>query len=241
MRVLAVIPAFNEERSVASVVEGIRRHAPGVDVCVVDDGSTDRTGEVARRLGVTLLPSPLNLGIGGAVQIGYLWALQHGYDVAVQVDGDGQHDPSYLPALVEAVRSGRAGLVIGSRFLEGSEGFRSTALRRAGIRYLDWLLRVRCGARVTDPTSGFRAAGREAIALFADAYPSDYPEPESIAVAARHGIAVAEVPVRMSRRAHGESSITPLRTLYYLVKVSLSLLVLPSRDAPGDGMAHGAR
>jgi len=230
VRVLAIIPAYNEERSLSSVVEGIRRVMPGIDVCVVDDGSTDGTRDVARSLGVTLLSNPVNLGIGGAVQGGYLWARDHGYDAAVQVDGDGQHDPSFLPAVLEPLEEGRAGLVIGSRFAADQGGFRSTWLRRLGIRYLSSFLRLRCGARVSDPTSGFRAAGRAAIELFAAFYPPDYPEPESIAIAARRGIAVAEVPVRMSEREHGESSITPLRTVYYLVKVSLALALLPSRS-----------
>jgi glycosyltransferase involved in cell wall biosynthesis len=240
VRVLAVVPAYNEERSLASVVEAIRHHAPGVDVCVVDDGSTDATAEVARRLGALVLSSPLNLGIGGAVQLGYLWARDRGYDVAVQLDGDGQHDPSFLSAILEPVRAGRADLVVGSRFLSPGEGFRSTMVRRAGIRYLSALLRLRCGARVSDPTSGFRAAGRPVIEVFAASYPSDYPEPESIAVAARRGLRVVEVPVRMSARAHGRSSITPLRTLYYLVKVSLSLVFLPSRDPHPDELVSRA-
>jgi glycosyltransferase involved in cell wall biosynthesis len=237
VRVLAIVPAFNEERSLPTVVAGLRRSAPGVDVCVVDDGSTDGTADVARGLSVVLLSIPVNLGIGGAVQAGYQWARDHGYDVAVQVDGDGQHDTSFLPELVQEVASGRAGLAIGSRFsgprLAGA--FRSTWTRRAGIRYLSWMLRLRCGARVSDPTSGFRAAGRQAIELFARSYPPDYPEPESIAVAARAGLTVKEVPVRMSERQHGESSIDAGQSLYYLVKVSLALLLLPTRQpAPED-------
>jgi glycosyltransferase involved in cell wall biosynthesis len=171
----------------------------------------------------------VNLGIGGAVQAGYLWALEHGHDVAVQLDGDGQHDPAYLAALLAPVTAGEADVVIGSRFLADG-GFRSTAIRRAGIRYLSWFLRLRCGARITDATSGFRAAGRSAIELFARYYPSDYPEPEAIALARRAGLRLAEVPVRMSERAHGRSSITAVRTLYYLVKVSLALVILPSRS-----------
>ena len=162
MRVLAIVPAFNEERSLPAVVAGLRRSAPGVDVCVVDDGSTDGTAAAARSLGVTLLSLPVNLGIGGAVQAGYRWARDQGYDVAVQVDGDGQHDAGYLPALVEEVASGRADLAVGSRFAgpRVAGAFRSTWSRRAGIRYLSAMLRLRCGARVSDPTSGFRAAGR---------------------------------------------------------------------------------
>ena len=228
MRVLAIIPAYNEEQSLAGVVSAIRHANPTLDVCVVDDGSTDGTAALARSLDVVLLSNPVNLGIGGAVQVGYLWARDHGYDAAVQVDGDGQHDPSFLGALLEPLAAGEADLVVGSRFLAADEGgFRSTWIRRAGIRYLSWALLARCGARVTDPTSGFRAASRAAIELFAGSYPSDYPEPESIGIAARRGLRVVEIPVRMGERLHGASSITPLRTLYYLVKVTLALALLP--------------
>lgn len=233
MRLLAIVPALNEARNLPAVLEGLRRSVPQADVCVVDDGSTDGTAEVAERLGATVLRLPVNLGIGGAVQTGYLWASQRGYDVAVQVDGDGQHDPAYLSEVLAPIREGKANVVVGSRFL-GAGGFRSTALRRAGIRYLAWFLRLRCGARVTDATSGFRAADRRAIALFARSYPSDYPEPEAIAVAKRHGLAVAEAPIRMNERRHGASSITLLGTLYYLVKVSLALILLPARGRAAD-------
>jgi len=227
MRLLAIVPALNEARSLPGVVAAIRAAAPDCDVCVVDDGSTDGTAAVARRLGVVVLRCPLNLGIGGAVQAGYLWARDRGYDAAVQIDGDGQHDPAWLPALLGPLAAGQADVVIGSRFLEAGEGWRSTRLRRAGIRYLSWFLRLRCGVRVTDPTSGFRAAGRRAIALYAARYPPDYPEPEAIPLARRAGLRIAEVQVRMAERRHGRSSIGAWRTAYYLVKVSLALLVLP--------------
>jgi len=230
MRVAVIVPAYNEARNLPRLAEGLRAHAPGCDVCVVDDGSTDDTSRVAAELGWTVLRLPVNLGIGGAVQAGYLWAREHGHDVAVQIDGDGQHDPAYLEALLAPVKTGDADVVIGSRFLSEG-GFRSTAVRRAGIRYLSWFLRLRCGARITDTTSGFRAAGRSAIELFARYYPSDYPEPEAIALAKRAGLRLAEVPVRMTERTHGQSSITALRTIYYLVKVSLALVLLPPRSA----------
>jgi glycosyltransferase involved in cell wall biosynthesis len=199
----------------------------------VDDGSTDETARVAASIGWDVLRLPMNLGIGGAVQAGYLWAWERGYDVAVQIDGDGQHDPAFLEALIAPIASGHADVVIGSRFLSEG-GFRSTAVRRAGIAYLSWFLRLRCGARVTDPTSGFRAANRDAIALFARYYPSDYPEPEAVALARRARLRIAEVPVRMHERTHGSSSITAARTVYYLVKVSLALVLLPPRSAPGE-------
>jgi glycosyltransferase involved in cell wall biosynthesis len=233
LRVAVIVPAYNEAPNLPRLADALRTHAPGYDVCVVDDGSTDGTARVAASLGWTVLRLQVNLGIGGAVQAGYLWALEHGHDVAVQIDGDGQHDPAYLAALLAPFERGAADIVIGSRFL-GEGGFRSTAIRRAGIRYLSWVLRLRCGARVTDATSGFRAAGRRAIELFARYYPSDYPEPEAIALARRAGLRLAEVPVRMSERAHGQSSITALRTLYYLVKVSLALVLLPPRSAPSE-------
>ncbi|BDG07159.1 glycosyltransferase family 2 protein [Anaeromyxobacter paludicola] len=232
MRVLAIVPAYNEARNLPGALAALRDAAPGCDVCVVDDGSTDDTAAVAARLGAVVLREPVNLGIGGAVQTGYRWAAARGYDVAVQVDGDGQHDPGQLAALLQPILRGEGDLVIGSRFLAGAGGgFRSTALRRAGIRYLSLFLRLRCGVLATDPTSGFRAAGRRAIELFARRYPSDYPEPEAIAVAARAGLRVREVPVTMAERRHGRSSIDAWRTLYYLLKVSLALLLLPVREA----------
>ena len=162
MRVLAILPAFNEARSLPGVLAALRLAAPEVDPCVVDDGSTDGTAAVAAGLGATVLRIPVNLGIGGAVQAGYLHAREHGYEVAVQIDADGQHDPASLPGLLAPLRDGGADLVVGSRFLLDG-GFRSTPLRRAGIRYLALCLRLRCGARVTDPTSGLRAAGWAAI------------------------------------------------------------------------------
>jgi glycosyltransferase involved in cell wall biosynthesis len=228
MRTLVIVPAFNEARSLPAVAGDLRRHLPEADVCVVDDGSTDGTGDAARALGLGVLRLPANLGIGGAVQAGYLWAWEHGYELAVQFDGDGQHDAASLPALLAPVRTDAADLVVGSRFAGDGE-FRSTFTRRIGIRYLAGLIRVRCGARVTDSTSGFRAAGRRAIALFARSYPADFPEPESIAIACRAGLRVAEVPVRMRDRAHGESSITFLRSFQYVVKVTVALLLLPVR------------
>jgi glycosyltransferase involved in cell wall biosynthesis len=226
MRALAIVPALNEELNLPRVLEGIRREAPEWDVCVIDDGSTDRTAAVAQEHGAVVLRLPLNLGIGGAVQTGYLWARDHDYDVAAQIDGDGQHDPSFLAAALDVIVAGQADVVVGSRRL-GAGGFQSTLLRRAGIRYLSWFLRLRCRVRVTDPTSGFRVAGRRAIALFAAHYPSDYPEPEAIALAVRNGLVLREIPVVMRSREHGQSSIGLFGTVYYLIKVSLALILLP--------------
>ncbi len=227
MRALAIVPAYNEARGIGRVLQELKREAPAWDVCVVDDGSTDATSSIAREHGAVVLKLPFNLGIGGAVQTGYLFARQHGYDVAAQINADGQHDPRFLAGALEIVASGAADMVVGSRYLEAG-GFRSTAIRRAGSTYLSWFLRVRCGARTSDPTSGFRVGGRRAIELFSANYPSDYPEPEAIALATRAGLRLREIPVAMRTRQHGMSSIGPGRTLYYLIKVSLALLLLPA-------------
>ncbi|MGC4118032.1 MAG: glycosyltransferase family 2 protein [Myxococcales bacterium] len=232
MRLLAIVPAYNEAENLPHVLEGLAK-VPGLDVCVVDDGSQDDTARVAASLGATVLRLPVNLGIGGAVQTGFRWALARGYDVAVQVDGDDQHDPAQLPALLEPLTAGRADYVVGSRFLGEKSGFRSTAVRRAGIRYLCALLRLRAGVHVTDPTSGFRAANRKAIELFARHYPSDYPEPEAVALAARSGLRLVEVPVQMRPRRHGQSSIGAAGTAYYFAKLSVAILLLPAREPPG--------
>ena len=231
MRLLAIVPAFNEAANLPLVVSGLRGLSD-LEVCVVDDGSTDATARVAANLGARVLRLPLNLGIGGAVQTGYRYAAENGFDLAIQVDGDGQHDPEWLPQLIEPAALGRADLVIGSRFLSKEQSFRSTAARRVGIRYLSALLRLRCGVRVTDPTSGFRAAGRRAIELFARHYPSDYPEPEAIAMAARAGLVVEEVPVQMRPRRHGRSSIGAAQAAYYMAKLSLAILLVAGAPGP---------
>jgi len=210
------------------VADDLRRNAPWADVCVVDDASTDDTTRVARELGLETLRLPVNLGIGGAVQTGYLAARRRDYDIAVQFDGDGQHDASSLDQLLDPIRAGQADMVIGSRFL-GDGTFRSTSSRRLGIRYLSWIAHLRCGVSIADVTSGYRAAGRRSIELFSRYYPADYPEPEVVALASRAGLRVLEVPARMRERAHGASTITVGRSLYYLVKVSLALLLLPTR------------
>jgi glycosyltransferase involved in cell wall biosynthesis len=220
---LAIVPALNEEHAIASVVAEVGS-LPGVDVLVIDDGSTDRTAEVAAAAGADVLRLPYNLGIGGAVQTGYLWALHHGYDVAIQVDGDGQHPAGEVETLVEAVRRGEADLVIGSRFL-GTGAYRAPLSRRVGIRLFARILSTMVGVRLTDTTSGFRAASRSAIALFASAYPHDYPEVETVLVAHRAGLSVSERAVEMRQRLGGSSSITPLRAGYYMIKVLLAIFV----------------
>jgi glycosyltransferase involved in cell wall biosynthesis len=228
-RILIIVPAWNEDQNLPPLLAELCGNPGSPDVCVIDDGSSDETARVAATYpGVRVVSLPINLGIGGAVQTGYLYARREDYDVAIQVDADGQHDPQSLPRVLGPVLSGEADLCIGSRFVERT-GYRSTPLRRAGIRYLSVLLRWRAGVRVLDPTSGLRAAGRRAIRLFSDYYPSDFPEPESLAVAQRHGLRLKEVSVVMKPRASGMSSIDTWRSLYYFTKVSLAILLLPSR------------
>ena len=221
-KVLIVIPAYNEADNILNTVRGVAEH--GYDYIVVNDGSRDATLDVCRSNGLNVLDLPMNLGIGGAVQAGHKYAQRFGYDIDIQLDGDGQHDPAYLDALVREVASG-ADLVIGSRFLEKTDGFQSTFMRRVGITWLSAMLKLCTGRRVSDPTSGFRACGRRAIDLFCASYPVDYPEPESIAVAIKSGLFVKEVSVEMRERQGGISSIGGLSSVYYMLKVSLAILI----------------
>ncbi len=221
-KVLIVIPAYNEADNILNTVSGVVEH--GFDYIVVNDGSRDTTLDVCRSNGLNVLDLPMNLGIGGAVQAGHKYAQRFGYDIDIQLDGDGQHDPAYLDALVHEVVSG-ADLVIGSRFLEKTDGFQSTFMRRVGITWLSAILKLCTGRHVSDPTSGFRACGRRAIDLFCASYPVDYPEPESIAVAIKSGLSVKEVSVEMRERQGGTSSIGGLSSVYYMIKVSLAILI----------------
>ena len=221
---IAIVPALNEEGNVAGVIAEIRAFDPGFAVVVVDDGSADRTAAVAAKAGAHVLKLPFNLGIGGAVQTGFRYAFEQGYDLAVRVDGDGQHDPSQLGAILDPVLADRADIVVGSRF-SGAEGFRSSRLRRAGIRLLAWTVSALVHQRVTDTTSGFQALNRNGIRLFAADYPHDYPEVEATVMVVRHRLRLAEVPVTMRERGAGRSSITALRSIYYMVKVLLAIFV----------------
>lgn len=232
MKVILVIPAYNEEESLEAVVSKVK--AAGYDYIIVNDGSTDSTAHICEVNGFHFLDLKENLGIGGAVQTGHIFAYEHGYDVDIQFDGDGQHDLSCIPNLLEGIAHG-ADIVVGSRFLEKVDGFQSTFMRRVGIKWLSAIIRLVCGLRSTDPTSGFRACGKRAMALFAQEYPTDYPEPESLVEATKHGLAVEEVPVVMHERQGGASSISPLKSIYYMIKVTLAILLA------GSGRKRGAR
>jgi len=223
-KMLAIVPAHNEQGTVASVVGAIRAQLPNAAVVVVDDGSLDHTAQIARHAGAMVLSLPVNLGIGGAMQTGYAYAARQGYDVAIQIDGDGQHDPSQAGALIDVVRSGRANMAIGSRYLaQRRKG--SSFLRRLGNAFLARYLSLVTRSRITDPTSGFRAVNRRVIEFYAREYPTDYPEPEAIAVLWRNGFRVVEVPVTMRERQGGRSSIDALRACYYMIKVPLAIAV----------------
>lgn len=224
MKILVIIPAYNEEDNIVTVVENIKATMPDGDCIVVNDGSTDHTLDICRQKGIAVLNLPINLGIGGAVQLGYIYANRNGYDVAVQVDGDGQHDPRYLKHLIAQIARGDADLVIGSRFIE-KQGFQSTFLRRLGIKFFHKLLRLCCGTNIIDTTSGFRACNKAVIDYFATHYPEDYPEPESIMTLKREGFRISEVPVVMAPRRGGISSINSLQPLYYMLKVTLAILI----------------
>jgi glycosyltransferase involved in cell wall biosynthesis len=222
LRRVAIVPALNEERSIARVIAELRAFDPGLEIVVVSDGSTDRTADVAEEHGAHALRLPFNLGIGGAVQTGFRYAHEEGFDVAVRVDGDGQHDASQLGAVLGPVLAGEADVAVGSRFV-GTDGYRSSRSRRVGIRLLAWTVSRLVGQRVTDTTSGFQAVNRAGIALFARDYPHDYPEVEATVMVHRHKLRLVEVPVSMREREHGSSSITALRSVYYMVKVLLAL------------------
>ncbi|MBQ9727698.1 MAG: glycosyltransferase family 2 protein [Kiritimatiellae bacterium] len=224
MKNLVIVPAWNEVESLERVVAALRRDAPGFDFVIVNDGSTDGTAALCRRNGWPLLDLPVNLGIGGAVQTGYRYAVRAGYDTATQFDGDGQHDAAALPAMLAALRRDGLDMVVGSRFIE-RKGFQSGALRRVGIRFLSRLVRVLTGRAITDPTSGFRMVSRRLAELFAEDYPNDYPEPESVVRALARGAKVAEIPVVMNDRLAGTSSISMRRSVYYMVKVSFAMVV----------------
>jgi hypothetical protein len=230
---LAVVPAYNERESIAGVVAALQDRAPFFDVIVVDDGSTDDTAARAAAAGAEVVRLPFNLGIGGAVQTGFQYALDHGYDYMAQVDGDGQHEPGELIALLDRI-SADPGLdmVCGSRFISQESEYLAPISRRTGIHVFSFLLSKIVGQRITDPTSGFRLYNRRAIGLFAADYPHDYPEVEAVLMLHANELHMAEVPVKMHQRGAGQSSITKSRSLYYMIKVSLALAVGLLRRRP---------
>jgi len=225
MKILIIIPAYNEEKNIEDTVNSIiNLNNPNIDYIVINDGSTDNTLNVLIDNNYNFINLPINLGIGGAVQTGYKYALYNNYDIAIQFDGDGQHNSEYISSLVEEIENGND-LVIGSRFVNSMEGFKSTKMRRFGIKILSSLIKLCTDKKITDPTSGFRACNRKIINLFSLNYPNDYPEPDTIVKIIKKDFKVKEIPVIMNERKKGKSSINILKSIYYMIKVSLSIII----------------
>lgn len=235
---IVIVPAYNEADSIGKLIERLQRSLPGMDVLVVDDGSTDCTAREAATKSRTL-SLPFNVGIGGAMQTGYRYADMHGYDIAIQVDGDGQHRPCEVRKLVDTVMNGHADLAVGSRFLEVQRSYHQNPMRVVGSTVLRWMLLILTGEHVTDCTSGFRAANRKVIRAFAHWYPEDYPEPEVILLLHRAGYRVAEVPVSMRQRRNGTSSISGFQGVFYVLKVSLCLMLDLARRPWDNAKVNG--
>lgn len=221
---LVIIPAYNEAGSIVETVRDIQKNAPSFDYIVINDCSRDNTQQLLEENGINHVNLTVNLGIGGAVQTGYLYAKRNGYDVAIQVDGDGQHDAKFLEIMAEELENEDLDMLIGSRFIK-KEGFQSSTMRRFGIKYFTCLIKLLTGQVVTDPTSGMRMVNRKVIDLFAEEYPKDYPEPESVVFILKRGMKVREIPVLMKERQAGISSISPKKSIYYMVKVSLAVFM----------------
>ena len=224
MKKLVIIPAYDESESIENTVEEIRNKAQGFDYVVINDCSTDNTKEICERNGYNVINLPINLGIGGAVQTGYRYGYNEGYDVAVQVDGDGQHNPEFLETMSDYLLQKQADMVIGSRFIK-KEGFQSSGTRRIGIKYFTFIIKVLTGKKITDPTSGLRMINRNVMKIFAYDYPKDYPEPESVVAILRKKLIVEEIPVIMRERNGGVSSISLKKSIYYMITVTLAILI----------------
>ncbi|MCX6112233.1 MAG: glycosyltransferase family 2 protein [Proteobacteria bacterium] len=236
MKFLTIIPAYNEQESIGQLISDLREFGSGFikkdeidkfDILIVNDNSKDHTLSLAKKHNeVLVLDLPVNLGIGGAVQAGYVFAQRNNYDYAIQVDGDGQHSPIYINDLYSVLRTHNPDMVIGSRYvLCKDDNFHSTPMRRLGKNLISMLIKALHGKVITDPTSGFRIVNRKLINFFSDYYPYDYPEPESLALCLRHGFSVYEVPVKMKERIGGRSSISNVKSAYYMIKVFISILV----------------
>lgn len=224
MKVLIIIPAYNEAENIKKVVNNIIENYPQYDYVIINDGSKDDTEKICIQNHYNLLSLPLNLGIGGAVQTGYRYALKENYDIAVQMDGDGQHDIVYVEKLIDPIIKGETDISIGSRFID-KEGFQSTSTRRAGITFLSILIQCLCWVKVKDVTSGFRAVNKKFIDIYSKDYSNDYPEPEAVISAVMYGGRITEIPVVMKERQGGESSIRFWNSIYYMVKVTLAIVI----------------
>jgi glycosyltransferase involved in cell wall biosynthesis len=224
MKILVIVPAYNEEFSIVGVIRDLNDNFSRGDIVVINDGSRDNTSRNAKDLGVTVIDLPYNLGIGGAIQTGFLYALVNGYDAAIQFDGDGQHLADEIPKILDPHLQTGADIVVGSRFLSET-GFTSSMQRRIGSKVLSFIISSLVGKRITDTTSGFRVYGKRAIERFSSVYPEDYPEVETLFIAHKMGLAIEEVPAEIRSRAVGKSSITFTEAVYYMIKVVLAISV----------------
>lgn len=227
LKTLIIIPAYNEGEAIYDVVYSIKQeNLQDTTILVVNDGSQDNTSCEARRGGARIIDLPINLGIGGAVQTGYLYAYYNNYDIAIQFDGDGQHKAKYLKTIVEEMEKSKSDMIIGSRFIEKSN-YNPSFFRSIGIKFFSKLISSICGQNIYDTTSGYRAINKKVIKAFVDYYPKDYPEVETIAYIVKEGCKVREIPVEMNYRKKGKSSITPIKSIYYMIKVTLVTIMLP--------------
>lgn len=224
MKILVIIPAYNEEESILTTVQALNSVHPEVDAVVVNDASKDNTKNILSENHIHYLDLPVNLGIGGGVQAGYMYAYRNGYDIAIQMDGDGQHPASELDKIIAPIKAEKADIVVGSRFVN-KEGFQSSAIRRFGIKFLSSLIYLCTGKHILDVTSGYRAVNRKFIKIFSEEYAQDYPEPEALVTAAKKGAEIIEVPVMMKEGQGGMSSISPIKSIYYMIKVSLAIII----------------
>lgn len=228
MKKLVIIPAYNEEGGIVKTVTDVVENAKDFDYVVINDCSKDNTLKICREHSFNVVNLPVNMGIGGGVQTGYMYAYRNGYDIAVQFDGDGQHNASYLDSMSKKLVEENLDMVIGSRYIE-KEGFQSSGMRRLGIRYFTGLIKLLTGKKITDPTSGMRMINRKIMKQFSEEYPKDYPEPESVVTILKEGAKVEEIPVKMNAREEGVSSISPSKSIYYMVKVSIAVLIAAIR------------
>lgn len=228
MKKIVIIPAYNEEGGIVKTVTDVMENAKDFDYVVINDFSKDNTLEICHEHNFNVVNLPVNMGIGGGVQTGYMYAYRNGYDIAVQFDGDGQHNASYLDSMSKKLVEENLDMVIGSRYIE-KEGFQSSGMRRMGIKYFTGLIKLLTGKKITDPTSGMRMINRKIMKQFSEEYPKDYPEPESIVTILKEGAKVEEIPVKMNAREEGVSSISPSKSIYYMVKVSIAVLIAAIR------------
>lgn len=230
MKILVIIPSYNEELNIIDVIKKVKEQEQEVDYLVVNDCSKDNTKEILINNNIPFLDLRINLGIGGCVQTGYKYAYENKYDIAIQIDGDGQHDPKYIKSLIQPIKNGEANMVIASRFIN-KEGFQSSFIRRLGINWLSFIIKLLIKEKVYDVTSGYRAIDKNLIKLFKDDFAQDYPEPEAIINTYKNGYKIKEIPTKMLERQGGESSINSIKSIYYMIKVTIALLLCKIKDS----------